>query len=56
MPGFKYVTENGVRGKYLKPAFPSLTSPCHTTIATGKIAKIEESACCTDNLGIDITR
>nr|XP_039248999.1 ectonucleotide pyrophosphatase/phosphodiesterase family member 7-like isoform X1 [Styela clava] len=35
MPGFKFLSENGVRAEYMKPAFPSHTSPCHTTIATG---------------------
>ncbi|XP_039260497.2 ectonucleotide pyrophosphatase/phosphodiesterase family member 7-like [Styela clava] len=35
MPGFKYLRENGIRAEYVKPAFPSHTSPTHTTMATG---------------------
>ncbi|XP_039265278.2 ectonucleotide pyrophosphatase/phosphodiesterase family member 7-like [Styela clava] len=35
MKGFRYIQENGVRAEYMIPAFPSHTSPCHMSIATG---------------------
>uniref|UniRef100_H2Z124 AP3A hydrolase n=1 Tax=Ciona savignyi TaxID=51511 RepID=H2Z124_CIOSA len=35
LPGFQYLNTNGVRAKYLQPAFPTLTIPTHMTIATG---------------------
>ena len=38
LEAFKYLRENGVVAEYMKPVFPSQTSPNHFSIATGKIA------------------
>lgn len=35
LPGFARITRDGARAESLTPAFPSITFPAHTTLATG---------------------